>query len=165
MYQKCGFGLTGRYPEPPLYERYTNLPALPEETMERLKGLFARHFSDLPEGDELFTTLSEWLAKHISFVQVALRTSLEVQGRINALLGRTPPTRTFVGRDLATYIGLDKSVDLKNERVEVPFLIDDIARVLKVTIEITSDEVTITEGVRNAVTAPREISLDPVPAE
>jgi hypothetical protein len=165
MYQKCGFGLTGRHPEPSLMHRYENLPPLPAETMDRLKGLFARYLADLPEGDELFDNLTNWLARHISFVQMALRTSLEVQSNINALLGRAAPKRTFMGRDLATYIGLDKTVDSANERQEVPFLIDDIARVLKVTIDVTTDEVTITDGVRNAPAPPREISLDTVPAE
>jgi hypothetical protein len=160
MYQKCGFGLTGRYPEPSLEERYENPPPLPAETTAELKAAFARYFNDLPEADELFDTLALWLGKFISFVQVALDVSLEVQGRINGLLGRTPPVRTFMGRDLATYVGLDKSVDSKDERVEVPFLVDDIARVLGVTIDITVDEVKITDGVREFVAAPREAVVD-----
>jgi len=155
MYQKCAFGLTGSFPEPSLEERYENPPPLPAKTMAELKAVFARHFHDLPDGDELFDQLTEWLGKFISFVQVALDVSLEVQSRINALLGRDPPKKAFIGRDLAKYIGLDKTVDSKNERIEVPFLIDDIARVLGVTIDVTIDEVTITEGVRNIAAGPR----------
>jgi hypothetical protein len=165
MYQKCGFGLTGKFPEPSLEEMYENLPPLPEETMAQLKALFARHFSDLPDGDELFTRLAAWLGRFISFVQVATRVSLEVQGRINNLLGREEPKKTFLGRDLGKYIGLDKTVDSKNEKKEVPFLIDDIARVLGVTIDITVDDVTITEGVRKIAAAPREIPLEQEAAE
>lgn len=165
MYQKCGFGLTGEFPEPSLEEMYENLPPLPEETMAQLKALFARHFSDLPDGDELFTRLAAWLGRFISFVQVATRVSLEVQGRINNLLGREKPKKTFLGRDLGKYIGLDKTVDSKNEKKEVPFLIDDIARVLGVTIDITVDDVTITEGVRKIAAAPREIPLEQEAAE
>ncbi|HEX8309191.1 MAG TPA: hypothetical protein VF645_12320 [Allosphingosinicella sp.] len=160
MYQKCGFGLTGRYPEPSLEELYENLPPLPEKTMEALRGLFARQFHDLPDGDELFAQMADWLGRFISFVQVALRLSLDVQDRINNLLGREKPKETFYGRDLATYVGLDKSVDSKDERIEVPFLIDDIAKFLGVTIDVTVDSVTITEGVRNIALAPREIKLD-----
>ena len=72
-----------------------------------------------------------------------MRTSLEVQGRINAHARAGDAKQTFTGRDLATYIGLDKTVDSKNERKEVPFLIDEIARFLGVTIEISEDEVSI----------------------
>jgi hypothetical protein len=160
MYQKCGFGLDGRFPEPSLEEQYENPPALSDETMAELKAVFARHFSDLPDGDALFERLAQWLGRFISFVQVSLRVSLATQDRINALLGRDKPKQTFMGRDLAKYIGLDKSVDSKNERKEVPFLIDDIARVLGVTIDVTVDDVRITDGVRNMATAPREIPLD-----
>lgn len=163
MYQKCGFGVDGRYPDPSLEEQYENVPPLSDETMAQLKAVFARHFSDLEDGDELFERLAGWLGRFISFVQVALRVSLATQDRINDLLGRDKPRTTFMGRDLAKYIGLDKSPDSKNERKEVPFLIDDIARVLGVTIDVTADEVTITEGVRNAAAAPNEIPLD-VPA-
>jgi hypothetical protein len=152
--------LTGRYPEPSLEELYENLPPLPEKTMDELRALFARQFEDLPEGEELFGQMADWLARFISFVQVALRLSLEVQDRINTLLGREKPKETFYGRDLATYVGLDKSVDSKDERIEVPFLIDDIAKFLGVTIDVTVDSVTITEGVRNIALAPREMALD-----
>jgi hypothetical protein len=164
MYQKCGFGLTGTFPEPSLEEQYENLPRLPEETMAHLKSLFARHFNDLEDGDELFERLAQWLGRFISFVQVALRVSLEVQDRINALLGREKPQKTFMGRDLGTYIGLDKTVDSKSEKKEVPFLVDDIARFLGVTIDITVDEIIITDGVRNVAAAPREIPLDELSA-
>lgn len=160
MYQKCGFGLTGEFPHPSLEDQYENVPPLPEELQAQLKDAFARHFHDLEDGDELFTRLADWLGRFISFVQVATRVSLDVQNRINALLGREQPRKTFMGRDLGKYIGLDKSVDSKNERREVPFLIDDIAKVLKITIDVTVDGVTITEGVRNIAAAPREIPLD-----
>jgi hypothetical protein len=160
MYQKCGFGLTGRYPEPSLEELYENVPPLPEKTMDELRALFARQFEDLPEGEELFAQMADWLGRFISFVQVALRLSLDVQDRINTLLGRQKPKETFYGRDLATYVGLDKSVDSKDERIEVPFLIDDIAKFLGVTIDVTVDSVVISEGVRNIASAPREMALD-----
>jgi hypothetical protein len=160
MYQKCSFGLTGRFPSPTLEEKYENLPRLPEETMERLRSAFARMFHDLPDGEELFAELAEWLGRFISFVQVALQVTLETQGRINAHLGREKPRNVFMGRDLARYVGLDKTVDSKNERQEVPFLIDDIARVMGLTIDVTADEVIITDGVREMAAPPREIPLD-----
>ncbi|MEA3008492.1 MAG: hypothetical protein QOJ91_184 [Sphingomonadales bacterium] len=160
MYQKCGFGVDGRYPDPSLEDQYEDLPPLSEATMAELKSVFARHFNDLADGEELFASLAEWLGRFISFVQVALRVSLATQDRINTLLGREKPKQTFMGRDLAKYIGLDKSVDSKDERKEVPFLIDDIAKVLGVTIDVTADDVTITDGVRNMPGAPREIPLD-----
>jgi hypothetical protein len=165
MYQKCGFGLTGAYPEPSLEERYENLPPLPAHVTADIRAAFARYLADLPDGDELFDRLAAWLGRFVSFIQVALRTSLEVQGRINALLGRPEPTREFTGRDLTTYIGLDKSVDSKDERKEVPFLVDDIGRVLGLTIEITVDDITVTEGVKVMPTAPREVSVDAIAAE
>jgi hypothetical protein len=160
MYQKCSFGLTGSFPSPTLEEKYENLPRLPEETMERLKSGFARLFHDLADGEELFVELAEWLGRFISFVQVAIGITLETQGRINAHLGREKPKKTFMGRDLAKYVGLDKTVDSKHEKQQVPFLVDDIARVMGLTIDVTADEVIITEGVREMAAAPREIPLD-----
>jgi hypothetical protein len=160
MYQKCGFGLTGSWPEPTLEDRYENLPPLPEETMAQLKALFARRLHDLPEGDEFFDQLAQWLGRFISFVQTASGLALEVQDRINTLLGREKPKKKFIGRDLAKYVGLDKTVDSKFERREVPFLVDDIAKFLGVTIDVTVDEVIITEGVREIPRAPNEIVLD-----
>jgi hypothetical protein len=165
MYQKCGFGLTGSWPEPSLEERYENLPPLPEKTMAELKALFARKLHDLPDGDELFDQLAGWLGRFISFVQTASRLALEVQGNINNLLGREAPKRAFMGRDLAKYVGLDKTVDSKMERREVPFLADDIGRFLGVTIDITVDEVIITEGVRDIGRAPNEIMIEDLPAQ
>lgn len=160
MYQKCGFGLTGQFPEPSLKEQYENLPPLPEETMAQLRSVFARYLQDLPDGDEMYDRLTQWLGRFISFVQVALKVSLDVQDRINTLLGREKPKETFYGRDLSTYVGLDKTVDSKAEKREVPFLIDDIAKVLGVTIDVTVDGVSITEGVRAIAAAPREVPLE-----
>ncbi|MFL6846702.1 MAG: hypothetical protein ACJ8ER_17695 [Allosphingosinicella sp.] len=150
MYQQCGFGLDGKFPEPSLLDLYTNLPPLPAKTMAELKAMFANHFHDVENGDELHQLMAEWIARFISFIQVALRVSLDVQDRINTLLGREKPKRTFMGRDLARYIVMDKSVDSKNERREVPFLVDDIATYLGMTIDITTDDVVITRGARYA---------------
>lgn len=165
MYQKCSFGLTGEYPSPTLEDMYENLPRLPEETMERLKAGFARMFHDLPDAEELLDELTEWFGRFISFIQVAVRVTLKTQSEINALLGREPPKKVFEGRDLAKYVGLDKTVDSKHEQQEVPFLIDDIARVMGLTIDVTADEVIFTEGVRQMAAAPREIPLDVPSAE
>jgi len=165
MYQKCSFGLTGQYPSPTLEEKYENLPRLPEETMEKLRFYFGRMFHDLPDGEELFAELAEWLGRFISFVQVNIRTTLETQTQINDLLGREQPKKAFEGRDLARYQRLDKTVDSKHEVREAPFLVDDIARVMGITIDVTMDEVIITEGVRQLPPAPKEVSLDVEPAE
>jgi hypothetical protein len=158
MYQKCGFGLTGSFPEPSLRERYENVPPLAAETLGELEAAFANHLCDLPDGGELIARMAACLGRFVSFVQAALRTSLETQARINALLGREAPTRPFRGRDLAKYVGLDKSVDSKNERKEVPFLIDDIANLIGVTIDVTVDEVRVSAGARNAAGAGKQNS-------
>jgi hypothetical protein len=165
MYQKCSFGLTGAYPSPTLYERYENAPPLAPETMAELRAIWARHLDDLPDGEKLIAGLADVLGGFISFVQVALDTSLEVQGRINALLGRDAPKRTFMGRHLATYIGLDKTVDSKNERREVPFLVDDVAKILGVTIDVSKDEVTIKDGIRGSVGTGEKNLADMMAAE
>lgn len=165
MYQKCGFGLTGRFPEPSLWERYENLPAQSEQTMADLRAAFDRRFEDLPDRDELIDQMTAWLGRFLSFVQVALRTALEVQGRINAHLGRKPPTKPFTGRDLATYIGLDKTVDSANERTEAPFLADEIGKFLGITIEIGEEEVQIRDGVRGRAVVDDEYLAAIAPAE
>jgi len=165
MYQKCGIGLTGREPEPSLEERYSNPPPLSAENMAKLKAAWARHLHDVEDGDALWTSLAECLAGFVSFVQVAVQTSIEVQGRINALLGREIPTRPFRGRDLAKYIGLDKTPDSRNERKEVPFLIDDIAKLLGITIEVDADDITISEGARDVRADDSKDSAEKIAAE
>jgi hypothetical protein len=156
MFQECAFGVTGRYPEPSLYERYENAPPLPAKTMEELKAAFRRHLHDLEEGEELIAQLAGTFGRFISFVQVALEVSLGTQRRINDLLGRKQPTGVFTGRDLARYVGLDKNVDSRNEMNEVPFLIDDMARLLDVTINVTVDDVTIGERPRKLASTDKQ---------
>jgi hypothetical protein len=156
MYQECAFGLTGSYPEPSLYDRYESPPPLPAKTLDELKAIFRRHLHDLENGEELIAQLAGAFGKFISFIQVALGVSLETQGRINALLGRSAPTQPFTGRDLARYAGLEKSVDSRNESRSVPFLIDDLAKLLDVSIAVTVDEVTITDVARKPAAAGNE---------
>jgi hypothetical protein len=150
MYQECAFGLTGSYPEPTLYERYEAPPRLPAEIEDQLKAAWRRLLHDLEDGEELIAQLAAAFGKFISFVQVALEVSQEVQGRINVLLKREPAKRPYTGRDLARYAALEKNVDGRNESRDVPFLIDDVGRLLGVTIGVTVDEITITEGVRKS---------------
>ena len=165
MYQECGFGITGRYPEPSLEERYSNLPPLPAEVDDAVRAAFVSYLSDLENGDQLVDRMTACLARFLAFVQVALRTSLETQGRINALLGRTPPTQPFTGRDLATYLGLDKTVDSKFERKALHFLGDFMGQMLGVTIAVTTDEILITEGVDDSVVTVARDSVGMEPAE
>jgi len=165
MYQKCGFGLTGAYPVPSLHDRYENLPPLPPEILGQLKAAWARHLDDLEDGDALLQQLAECLGGFVSFVQVAVRTSLEVQSRINTLLGRDTPTKPFRGRDLAKYIGLDKTPDSRNERQEVPFLLDDLGRLLDITIDVTADSIKISEGARGVAANDSKNSAEVLAAE
>jgi hypothetical protein len=143
IYRECGFGLTGRPAEPSLVDRYANPAPLPADIAGALESAFARYLDDLDEGGALIAGLAACLGRAIATVQAALRTALEVQGRINALLGRTSPLRTFQGRDLVRYAALNKSVPPGRERKPVPFLIDDLARILGIAIEIDAEKVTI----------------------
>lgn len=148
MYRQCGCGLSGRAPDPSLQQRSERQPPLPAETMAALRAAFERHLSDLAGSKALAADLAACLGRFIGHVQAALDAALEAQGRINALLGREAPTRPFTGRDLATgpFVGRDLAQYRPGEdaRPQVaPFLVDDIAWVLGVAIEIGAEKVTI----------------------
>jgi hypothetical protein len=148
MDRQCAFGLTGRYPDRSLSERHRALPPLPAGTIEALTAAFGRHLHGLAGGDALAAALAARLGRFIGSVQVALRAALEAQDRINALLGREPPKRPFTGRDLATgpFIGRDLSqyrADGDSAPTTAPFLVDDIASLLGIAVEIRADAVSI----------------------
>jgi hypothetical protein len=149
MHRQCGFGLTGRPPEPSLRERLEAPPPPSPETIAALEAAFAHFLRDLSDGDALCTGLADCLGRFISLVQVTLAAALEAQGRINALLGRQAPRRRFTGRDLATgpFIGRDLTRYRRRDEAaaptSAPFLVDDIARLLGVTIDIDAETVTI----------------------
>jgi hypothetical protein len=143
IYRQCGFGLTGLHPDAPLIGRLGSPPPLPAETMLKLEAAFARHLGDLADGGALCAGLAECLGRFIAFVQAALAAALEAQGRINALLGRPAPAGPFLGRDLVRYVALGKRVDWAQESRKVPFLVDEVADLLGVTIDIGTDAVTI----------------------
>ena len=148
MDRQCGFGLTGRFPEPSLLERYEAPKPLPAETQAGLQAAFARHLAELRDGDALAAGLAAWLGRFIAFVQAALARSLEVQGRINALLGRDPPVEPFAGRDLVRYAVLNKNAGAWGRSSERRFLVDDVANLLEVTIDVAADGVRIAPGAR-----------------
>ena len=145
MYRQCGFGSTGRAPDPPLRARLERPEPLPAEAMAALEAAFARRLDD-PAGG---AALAAGLGRFVGRVQTTLNTALEAQQRINALLGRDPPRRPFTGRDLATgpFIGRDlaqyRSPGDGSAPPAPPFLVDDVARLLGVTIEIGAGEVRI----------------------
>jgi hypothetical protein len=146
IHRECGFGLTGRHPRPSLIERYDSPAPLPAEARRAIEAAFARRLSDLDGGDALIAGLAASLARAVAVVQTALRTALESQARINALLGRPTPRRPFQGRDLARFAALNKTAPPGRERKPVPFLIDDIGRILGIRIDIQAEEVIVAEA-------------------
>ena len=149
MYRKCGGGLAGGPARSPL-ERCAIRPPLPAATQAALESAFARRLGARPGGDALAAALAASLARFIVFVQAALEAALEAQGRINALLGRQPPARPFTGRDLARNIAI--------RRPEAAFLVDEIAGLLGIAIDVGAGSVTVEER-------PRRVSRpQPLPA-
>ncbi|MEA3065979.1 MAG: hypothetical protein QOJ27_2436 [Sphingomonadales bacterium] len=144
LYRQCGFGLTGREPDRSLLSLYEKPPPLPAETLAALASAFAHRLDGLPDGEALAAGLAARLGRFAGFVQAMLDAALEAQGRINALLGRPAPAQPFMGRDLARYMAMRRGPgqDVKAP----PFLIDEVARHLGVTIEIGRDGVTIAAG-------------------
>lgn len=150
LYRQCGFGLTGRFPEPSLLERFESLEPLRAETQAALQAAFARLLAGLRGGGSLAADLAAWLGRFIAFVQAAIAASLEVQGRINALLGRDPPVRPFMGRDLVLY-GVLNYAGVRGRSSERRFLVDDVATLLGVTIDVAADGVKISPGARESL--------------
>jgi hypothetical protein len=149
MYRQCGAGLAGRGRGGSLRQRREAQPPLPAETMAALRAAFQRRLADLPDSAAPAASLAQCLGRFVGLVQATLDAALEAQGRINALLGREPPKRPFTGRDLATgpFIGRNLAQyrlgDEATGPKTAPFLVDDIARLLGVAIEIGADRVDV----------------------
>jgi hypothetical protein len=143
MYGQCGYGLTGRCPEPSLQARYEQPPPPPAKTLAALETAFARRLGDVAGHDALSADLAACLGRFIAFVQAALRTSLEVQGRINALLGRSAAGESIAGRDLARYTIFRGGARPPGASEAAPFLVDEIADLLGVTVGIDAGAVTV----------------------
>ncbi|HEX8261556.1 MAG TPA: hypothetical protein VF547_01650, partial [Allosphingosinicella sp.] len=151
LYCQCGFGLAGRYPDSSLVECPEARTPLAAAAAAALRSAFERHLHDLPAGSALCADLADCLGRLVGAVQTSLRAALEAQGRINALLGRSPPVRPFLGRDLARFVALERPA-LRKEAKGPPFFVDEIADLLGIAIDIGADEVTI--GPKRKTAAP-----------
>lgn len=132
MDRQCGLGLTGRAPDPSLVERLEAAPPPAAPERQALAAAVERRLGPAAEA----AALAEGVGRFARLVQTALGAALEAQDRINALLGREPPARPFTGRDLA-------AAPFVGRHVEPSFLLDDVAGILGVRIEIGRDRVTI----------------------
>jgi hypothetical protein len=146
LYRQCGLGLTGREPDRSLLALYDAPPPLAAGALAALESAFAARLGDVPDGERRAAGLAARLARFAGFVQAMLDSALDAQGRINALLGRSASKQPFMGRDLARYMAMRRGPG--QEAKEPPFLIDEVARILGLTIEIGRDRVTVAPGTR-----------------
>jgi hypothetical protein len=107
--------------------------------VEQLRGvlgqrLYPPHGRQSPALEGLVTCLIDYLRQE----QAIVRAACEIQQRINALLGRTPPLRPLTASDLYVYYLLQ---DVKRQP---PYLVHELEEALGLHIVVTSDTIEIT---------------------
>jgi hypothetical protein len=146
MYRQCGRGVTNLANGPGLDVLLT--PAWTDEhrqTEARLRDILRRHLGLVDETSQRFVRdVSAHVMDFLLRVQAVLRTGTAIQTDINRLLGREQPKRAINAADINVY-NLMQDFNLKR----LPYLIDEMERLLGVQIELDRDRLTITR--RDAV--------------
>ena len=147
MYAQCAFGLTGAAPDKPLPERIAPQPTKNDETaLLLLRAALVRKFgaaiiSPIAGLDDMHICLMEFLRR----TQAILRVACETQRRINTLLGRTPPQRSFNAADIDIHIRLRGDADTRP-----PFLLDDLEELLGIRITLDENQMVIDDRIHTA---------------
>lgn len=141
MYQQCGRGVTGLGGAPGLDVLLA--PAwtgVHRQTEAQLQDILRSRF-ELVDGtaEALVLDLSGCVMDFLLREQAVLRTAVAVQNDINRLLGREQPKRALSAADIDVY-NLMQGFDPNR----LPYLIDELERLLGIHIEIDTDSLTIT---------------------
>jgi hypothetical protein len=140
MYHQCGRGLSGLFDAPGL-----NVMLAPVWTTEnrqieaKLQEILRNRFGLMGETSKPFVQdLSGCIMDFLLREQAVLRTAVAAQNEINRLLGRAPPKRVFCAADVNVHsimLGLDQN--------GLPYLIDELERLLDVHIHLGMGGLTI----------------------
>lgn len=135
--------LSGMLPARPLSERLTPRPlAANAPAVQALRAALAQRFGPASSAVQQ-RHRDDWLnglMHHFLHAQAVVRVAGEAQTEINRLLGRTAPSQPFGVADIDIYVQL---VGLLDGRV--PFLLDELAQVHGLQVDIDRHGVSITD--------------------
>jgi hypothetical protein len=138
-YQQCGRGIMGLADAPGLdvvlASAWTSAHRQAEaELQDILRGRF-----DLARGasEALVLDLSRFIMDFLLRGQQVLRAAVTIQHDINRLLGRERPNRPFSAADIDVYFLIQGETD------RLPYLVDELERLLAVDIDFNMDRLTI----------------------
>jgi hypothetical protein len=137
LYEACGRALGHIRVRSPLAPRIVT--AAPSVTLrERVDVVLAMALGSSARGARHRAALSECLLDYAVRTQAILAEATRTQILINRLLGRPQPVQAFDARDLDVH-NLLQGPELRR----LPFLIDEVARLLGVGFTITNQAVTL----------------------
>lgn len=141
MYQQCGYGLTGLDGAPGLDTLLAPVwTDAHRQTEAELQRILRSRFERVDDTSE--TSVRDFSASVMDFLlqeQAVLRTAAAVQNDINRLLGREQPTRALSAADLNVH-NLMQGFDPDR----LPYLIDELERLLGIHIALDMDHLAIT---------------------
>jgi hypothetical protein len=139
-YRQCGRGITGLADAPGLDVLLAPAWTSSHRQVEaELQGILRSRFKLVGEAaDALVLDLSECIVDFLLRGQQVLRTGVDAQNNINRLLGRERPNRLMSVADLDVHFLIQGNPD------RLPFLIDELERLLAIDIDINVDCLRIT---------------------
>lgn len=154
MYDKCGFGLTGKIPDVGLRAGIdADNDIFPADARAALHAGLSRFLDDMADPTDLATQLTESLVYYLRRVQNRLAMADAVQSKINAMLGRPVPKRPFTIFDVDIYNRL-----LEMEGVVLTFFANEIERVFGIRVNLDAHNISIElKDVDMAALEPKEI--------
>ena len=142
IYKHCALGLGLPPEEKTLTERIAPvLEARHVPVFEQLRTILHQHFCTIdatnnPDIESLLTCLMNYFLQ----VQAILRLACETQQHINKLLGRTFPKQPIDAADIDIHNLLQG-----REARKIPYLVNELEEIFKLSIAITKDNIEITE--------------------
>jgi hypothetical protein len=150
MYAQCGAGLTaGGQHADPSRESLAQLIA-PRQLLEgepikhQLVEAISRGFECDPQEDTLPSNqMADCLLSFFLATQAILRVGCDVQQRLNRLLGRSAPTRSFKAANMDIH-NLLQQLEERN----LPYLLDEVQALLGIDVSIDKDVIEIKNRIR-----------------
>jgi hypothetical protein len=140
MYAQCERAWCGTLPRQPLAERLAPEAGFDAVASTALAAAMTRRFGDGDAGapQQHRAAWQACLATYFQQARAVVRLGCEVQRHTNRLLGRDEPMRRFTAADIDLYVQLVGQTEGR-----VPFLLDELERVLGLRVDIDAEAVAI----------------------
>jgi hypothetical protein len=141
IFEECAAGL-GVSPGKPLAERFAPVAGVEHaQVAARLRAIVAPRLG-LDAAHDGVESIVGCLTGYFVQAKAILGLACEIQGRINALVGRAAPSRPFNAKDIDIHVLLQG-----DEARRLPYLINELEPLLGLRVEITKDVIDITESI------------------